>query len=64
MTHNFINLLALLGWNTQQIKIKQTFIEIKETQHGILPVHGWHSLNTDVEQVRCVAMRHVLLDVT
>ena len=64
MTDDFINLLALLGRNAQQIKIKQAFIEIKKTQHSILSIHGWHSLDTDVEQVRCVAMRYVLLDVT
>ena len=64
MADDFINLLALLGRNTQQIKIEQAFIEVKETQHGILPIHGWHSLDTDIEQVRCVAMRDILLDVT
>ena len=51
MRDDFIDLFELVGRKTEKIKVKQRFVKIKETEHGILAVHGRDGFDANIEKM-------------
>lgn len=49
--NHLVDLGTLIGRETEEVEVEERFVEVEETENGVLAVHGGDGFDTDIEKM-------------